>query len=110
MKVFKAIKDIKLTSSGHPREFKKGEEVHENIYTELYPQFFKKVGDLEGYQYVFAKPLFIPDPIDEFNEKEDKRKKEKKAIKEVKEVKEVNEIDELIEGTYEEPVKIETEE
>jgi len=41
------------------KTFMKGEEVLENSFTECYPQYFKKIGDIEGFANL-ASTKFIP--------------------------------------------------
>jgi len=77
--------DIVLNLMGREKTFINNQEVHEDAYTKAYPQYFKKIGEIKGYSNYLAVPTFIPDPIEEFNEKESIRKecikKEKKNIK-----------------------------
>jgi len=86
---------ITLELMGRKKEFKNSQEVKEDLYTKLYPQYFKKIGEIKGYNGYLAKPYFVPvddDPIKDFVKKEEIRKTEKiVAIKkqdpEIKEVK-----------------------
>ena len=86
---------ITLNLMGRKKIFKKNEEVLEDIYTKSYPQYFKRIGEVKGYNSFLSSPIFIPDPIIEFLEKEKARKPTKKQNlpTEVK----IDEIAELIE-------------
>jgi len=125
-------KSIVLNLMGREKEFINGQEVTEDAYTNAYPQYFKKIGEMKGYGSYLATPVFIPDPIIEFVQKEDKRKKIKNNKKtEISNLSKqdtselVDEIEDLIEEKYDiditeedkdliedliEDVKIETEE
>lgn len=71
---------ITLNLMGRKKEYLNSQEVNEDAYVRAYPQHFKKVGEIKGYNVHLAKPLFIPfesDPIKDFVNKEEKRKSEK---------------------------------
>jgi hypothetical protein len=70
--------EITLNLMGRKKTFKNKEEVHGDAYTNAYPQYFKKIGEIKGYSNYLAVPTFIPDPIEDFIEKEKHRKTEKK--------------------------------
>ena len=67
---------ITLDIMGRKKTFKNSEELNGNLYTDTYPQYFKKIGTFMGYGTYLAKPIFIPDYIEEFVQKEEKRKEE----------------------------------
>ena len=102
---------IVLDLMGRKKTFNNDEEVHEDIYTKAYPQYFKRIGEIIGVKGFLTTPLFIADPIDDFLAKEIIRGEPKTIDKELPiEVK----IDELAEAAGEFindfDVKIETEE
>ena len=65
---------ITLNLMGRKKVFENNEEVHEDIYTKSYPQYFKRIGVIKGYGGFLTTPTFIPDPISDFLEKEKVRK------------------------------------
>jgi len=69
---------ITLDLMGRKKTFTNKQEVHGDAYTKAYPQHFKKIGEVKGYNSYLAVPTFIPDPIEEFTRKESARKKAKK--------------------------------
>jgi len=81
---------------GRNKEFFKDSEVTEDAYTKAYPQYFKKIGEISGYNSFLATPVFIPDPIKEFVEKEEERQKEKITEENINDVAEV--IEDFIEN------------
>jgi hypothetical protein len=70
--------DITLDLMGRKKTFTNKQEVYGDAYTKAYPQYFKKIGEVIGYNSYLAVPTFIPDPIEEFTRKESVRKKAKK--------------------------------
>ena len=88
---------ITLNLMGREKIFMKDQEVNEDAYTRAYPQYFKKIGEVTGYNIFLAAPVFIPDPIEEFTQREDIRKslkqREVHEVQEVQEVQEVHEVD-----------------
>jgi len=110
---------ITLDLMGHKKTFTNKQEVHGDAYTKAYPQHFKKIGEVKGYNSYLAVPTFIPDPIKEFTRKESARKKAKKGkVPNKAEVSEVDieemgtDLEEVSEEVTEEvlDVKFETEE
>ncbi len=104
---------ITLDLMGRKKVFSNDEEVHEDIYTKAYPKYFKRLGEIKGYNGYLTTPIFIPDTIHDFMAKEELRisTKPKESPKELpKEVK----IDELAlaaeEFNIDTGVTIETEE
>lgn len=73
--------EITLNLMGHKKTFTNKQEVQGDAYTKAYPQHFKKIGEITGYNSYLAVPTFIPDPIEEFTQKESVRKKVKAANK-----------------------------
>jgi len=65
---------IVLSVMNRERTFKKNEIVEENLYTNMYPQYFKKIGEVQKLTTFLAKPVFIKDPIEDFIEREKARK------------------------------------
>jgi hypothetical protein len=114
------VPTIELDVLGRKTLFKKNEEVSGNTYTKCYPQYFKKIGEVKGYNINLATPTFIPDIIQEFAEKEKERRPKTKKVKVqdieplvpiVQEKTQVQELEELFEELVEEfDIKIETEE
>ena len=90
MRKFKVICEdsIELSSLGRVKKFTKDEEVLESIYTKLYPEYFKSIGEYKNININLSTPLFIPDFIEEFNEKEIKRKRDQKLV----EVEDINQV------------------
>ena len=68
---------VTLRIMGRKRVFNNGETCKENAYTKNYPQYFKRIGEMVGYNLYLATPTFIPDSINDFMRKEEIRKSEK---------------------------------
>jgi len=104
--------EITLNLMGREKTFLKDEEVTGDAYTKAYPQYFKKIGEVIGYNAFLATPVFIPDPIQEFVQREEARKSVK-VQEDIHEVKEVD-IDDIAEDVQDvqdvQDVTFETEE
>ena len=105
---------IILEIMGRKKEYKNSQEVNEDIYVKTYPQYFRKIGEMKGYNTHLAVPRFVPienDPIKDFVNKEEIRKIEKKVqskdsrIQQVK-IEEIVEMAEDIEEVIEEKYNI----
>ena len=68
--------EITLGIMGRKKVFENNTEYDECIYIKTYSQYFKRIGNTIGYSSFLAKPIFIADPIAEFNQKESVRKTE----------------------------------
>jgi len=97
--------EITLNLMGREKTFLKNEEVTGDAYTKAYPQYFKKIGEVIGYNTFLATPVFIPDPIQEFVQKEEARK----SIKIQEDIQEVD-IDDITEDIDTQDVIFEMEE
>jgi hypothetical protein len=97
--------EITLNLMGRKKTFTNKQEVHGDAYTKAYPQYFKKIGEITGYNSYLAVPTFISDPIEEFTMKESVRKKakiieEKIKISEVDIEEIATDLEEAIEEIY----------
>jgi hypothetical protein len=94
---------------GRIKTFYNKEEVTDNIYTKTYPEYFRRIGMIKGYDANLCVPVFIPDAIEEFVSKENIRKEENKKLVQEPALKETLEIQEVQE-TQDEPEKVPFEE
>jgi hypothetical protein len=85
-------KTIKLNLMGREKIYNNGDIVTEDAYTKAYPKYFKRMGEIKGYDTYLSTPVFVPDRIEDFVKKEVERKKV--ITKKVSKKKEV-EIDEI---------------
>jgi len=107
---------ITLELMGRKKEYKNSQEVNEDLYVKAYPQYFRKIGEIKGYNGYLATPYFVPvdnDPIKDFAKKEEIRKTEKIVITknqdpEIKEVKieQIADIAEKIEDIIEKELDV----
>lgn len=65
--------EVQLNIMGRIATFTNNQEVTENAYTKAYPMYFKRVGEITGFNSFLAKPMFLADPIEEFLTKEAER-------------------------------------
>lgn len=77
MLIYKVLETIELSIMGRKKLYIKGSEVTEDTYIITYPEYFKKIGSIEGLTRYLSNIKIIKDPIEEFIIKESNRKAKK---------------------------------